>query len=133
MMRIALVGLAALTLGAPVTPRPQQPTISSFNLTIQTTPTGWAAVCKAGCQWTRVTLACDRICDAAISAEGIARPSAVPAAASTFRFVVQHTESGVRAVAQTGTAWKTLSWSCGLPNCGATVTQYGVSGIERTP
>jgi hypothetical protein len=126
MFRTFLAGIA-LVIGAGQTQTTRQAP-ASFNLVLESTPTGWAARCDSGCHWTTIALTCARSCDATIDANGVG-PRAARFASPSFAFKVERTGREVRAIARTGTAWQALTWTCFLDPCRARLDASGVSEI----
>jgi hypothetical protein len=127
MFRTLLAGIAlVIGVGPATTPTAHAP--AGFSLVLESTRTGWAAHCDSGCHWTTITLSCARSCDATIDANGVG-PRAAPFVSPSFAFKVERTDREVRAIARTGTAWQTLTWTCFLDPCRARVDANGVSDI----
>jgi hypothetical protein len=131
MVRALLAGLSLSASGAvTVTAQKAQPR-ASFSLVLESTRTGWAAQCDSGCRWRQLSFDCRQACGAVIDADGVVTLAAARRDSTAFRFVVEHTPTGVRAIARSGTAWQALSWDCGAESCRARVDQRGVYSIDR--
>ena len=125
-----LLGVA-LVIGAGTATTATRPTAQSFSIVLESKPTGWAARCDSGCRWQQLSFGCENACGAIIDANGVVTLASPPLDSAAFRFRVERTPTGVRATAQTGTAWQTLNWSCRLDPCRARVDASGVSQIDR--
>ena len=129
MFRALLAG-TALVLGTGAATPTTTRTPAAFSLMLESTVTGWAARCDSGCRWEQFSLKCAHACSAFIDATGVNTVATPRFDSSAFRFRVERTTAGVRATAQTGTAWQALAWTCRLNPCRAHVDAYGVSGID---
>ena len=127
-MRVTLAALivvsacaSAVHQRAPVVPEP-----AAFSLALQATPLGWAARCDTGCRWHEAAFECPTACNAVVDAYGLRTVQSPTVGKSAFSFRVERTADGARAESDVGTAWRSLSWSCGADRCRARITGYGV-------
>ena len=101
-----------------------------FAVILERSPTGWAAHCEVGCQWTDVTMSCNG-CEVQLDASGIAgialaNPSPAP---KGFAFVVSDARDGWTARGIQGVRWQNLSWSCGAVVCRGRLYETGVGSV----
>jgi hypothetical protein len=102
--------------------------LASFSMVVTAIPNGWAVRCDTGCQWRAASFKCANACDANVDANGLVTVSTPRIEPTAFSFRLAHTNSGVLAKSQIGTAWKTLTWRCGAEACRVRIDAQGVSG-----
>lgn len=124
-------GIIALTLVCACTssgrsPRALMPAPKVFSLALASTSSGWAARCDTGCRWREAAFTCRIACDAIVDANGLRTAQAPSVEPVAFSFRVARADSGARAEASTGTAWRALSWSCDNTPCRVRITDHGV-------
>ena len=125
--------LAVITfLAGPAVPSATQSSVANFSVTIEVTPTGWAARCDSGCAWRELAFECRVACDAIIDSNGLVTAATLRPSTASFRMVLVRGPRGIVAHSRQGTAWSQLGWSCENTGCSAEVTGYGVSG-PRSP
>jgi hypothetical protein len=98
-----------------------------FAVILERSPTGWAAHCEVGCQWTDVTMSCNG-CDVQLDASGIALAYPSPAPKG-FAFVVSDARDGWTARGIQGVRWQNLSWSCSAVVCRGRLDETGVGSV----
>lgn len=97
-----------------------------FSLVVTSTPTGWAAHCDTGCHWTDLAFACRSACSARVDANGLVTGQTARVEPSAFAFRLDRSRTGFSAVAERGTAWRTVSWSCRSRSCSARIDSFGI-------